>query len=84
MQPSMLLIACLLFVAPCAWRADNSVVFPHDPVALIEGRVVDGKADWTLVRNSYEYRFESEESRKKFEAQPEAFVQLARPLAWDR
>lgn len=77
MRQLTLWLLSIILITTSTFGDDGPVVFPLDPVALAEGREVPGNAEWTLVRDSYEYHFESEESRKKFEAQPGTFeIQL--------
>jgi putative intracellular protease/amidase/YHS domain-containing protein len=44
-----------------------------DPVALIEGREVKGKEEFSFIRGNFKYLFASKSNRAKFEAAPERY-----------
>jgi protein tyrosine phosphatase (PTP) superfamily phosphohydrolase (DUF442 family)/YHS domain-containing protein len=48
-----------------------------DPVLLVEGKEAKGEAKYSMARGAFEYRFFSEETRKRFAGTPERYtVQL--------
>jgi putative intracellular protease/amidase/YHS domain-containing protein len=44
-----------------------------DPVALIEGREVKGKEEFSIIRGNFKYLFASKSNQAKFEAAPERY-----------
>ncbi|MFQ5627891.1 MAG: hypothetical protein ACE5I1_03955 [bacterium] len=72
---SAIFIFCLLAFGTHKESSEPVIALKgFDPVALTQGKEVQGKEDTSLVRGRYKYLFASEENKALFEKNPEQYM----------